>query len=127
MSENVSSQQCQNWKSLTGGESEIGTNLVEQFENNVPSNVEINEIRDVSVSAHNMIDPFKPAAVDNSYAEMFYQSSVLSDEELRKCAAVDVLDSSIAPYSVNIPVCDQYNCVSENTSYNHPEDKCGNI
>lgn len=123
MSENVNSQQCQKWKSLTGGESQIGSNLVENFE----SNEQVNEIRNVSVTAHNLVDPFKPKQVDNSYADVFYTESLLDNENLRKCAGVNVLDSSIAPYSVNIPVCDQYSCVSENTGYAHPEDKCGNI
>lgn len=124
MSENLNSQQCQNWKSLTGGESQIGSNLVENFENQSGN---VDEIRDVSVTAHNMIDPFKPQTVENSYADLFYNESLISDEKLRKCAGVDVLDSSIEPYNVNIPVCDQYSCVTENSAYNHPEDSCGNI
>jgi hypothetical protein len=127
MGDNSNSQQCQNWSQLTAGDSEIGSNLIEKFQDNGVVNSQVNEIRDVSTTAHNMIDPFKPAAVDNSYADIFYQSSIISDEVLRKCAAVNVLDTSIAPYSVNIPVCDQYNCETENTGYNHPEDKCGNI
>ena len=73
-----------------------------------------------------MVDPFKPP-VDNSYAEIFYKPSALLDDNLRKCAGVNVLDSSIAPYNVNIPVCDVYSCNAENSEYAHPEDKCGNI
>ena len=95
MGENSNSQQCQKWTRLTAGESEIGSNLIERFQDNGVVSSQENEIRDVSITAHNMIDPFKPAAVDNSYADIFYQPSVISDEVLRKCAAVNVLDASI--------------------------------
>ena len=125
MGDNSNSQQCGQWKRLSDGESEIGSNLIERFEDATES-PSVNEIRDVSITAHNMVDPFKPP-VDNSYAEIFYKPSALLDDNLRKCAGVNVLDSSIAPYNVNIPVCDVYSCNAENSEYAHPEDKCGNI
>ena len=125
MANNSGSEQCKNWTRLSNGESQLGSNTIENFEDNNVNNG-VDEIRNVSITAHNMIDPFKPSQVENSYADVFYQSSVL-DENLRKCAGVDVLDSSIKPYSENIPVCDQYTCEAKNTAYEHPEDKCGNI
>ena len=126
MGENLGNEQCKNWSKLTGGESELGSNAVENFENQ-QSIAPINEIRDISITAYNMIDPFKPKQVDNSYADEFYQPSAVLEKSLRKCAGVDVLDSSIEPYSVNIPVCDQYTCNVKNSEYNHPQDECGNI
>jgi len=110
--------QCQNWKRLTGE----GGDVKEEFYAG-ESNGDINGV-EVDVLSK---DPFSPPVEDTDEYSKFFTSSLLEDKEHRKCAAVDMLDSSLAPYTVEIPRCNHFSCDAENTSYEHKKDGCGNI
>ena len=111
------SEKCSHWKSLSAGESPIGDNVIENFAND--------EVSGVSVIYNE--DPFKPLQVENTYADVYYQPSVLDNTGLRKCAAVVILDGSLGPYTHDISRCNKYNCDAKISAVNIKENECGNI
>ena len=115
MSEN---NYCDNWKRVTSQEG--GDNLRENFYNE-----EGNDIKNVEVNVLTN-DPFAPPVSDTDEYSKFFVSSLLNGED-RKCAGVLPLDSSLAPYVVDIPKCNHYSCEAQNVPFEHKKDGCGNI
>ena len=60
-----------------------------------------------------------------TFCDMFEPSIIPLD--IRNCAGVSPLDSSLPPYSIRLPGCNIYNKETENKPYVHPENDCGNI